>query len=113
MKIPEYKALLKKKPKYRNKSLVVDDMFFPSEKQADRFGDLRLLEKHGHIKDLKREVSFPLHVNGMLICTYRADAVYVDKGKVIVEDTKGCLTQLYKIKRNLMKAVLNIEILET
>lgn len=116
MKIPEYKALLKKKPKYRNESIVIDESYFPSKKQAHRFGDLRLLEKCGHIKDLRKEVDFSIDINGFHICKYRADAVYVDDSKLVVEDTKSDITRklsVYRIKKKLMRAILNIQILET
>lgn len=99
--------------KYRNKPQVLDGIYFPSTKQARRWTELQLLQSAGEISNLKREVTFPLVVNGQLICKYRADAVYEEKGKRIVEDTKGFRTDVYRIKKALMKATLGIEVMET
>lgn len=76
------------------------------------------MEKTGVIKDLKRQVPFKLVVNGTLICKYIADAQYIDvaTGKTVVEDTKSPVTKKlapYRMKRQLMKALFGITILET
>jgi hypothetical protein len=52
-----------------------------------------------------------MFVNGILICTYIADFTYTRDGKYIVEDFKGVLTDVFKLKRKLMKAIFNIDIL--
>ncbi|GAB4464458.1 MAG: hypothetical protein OHK0044_01870 [Burkholderiaceae bacterium] len=44
---------------------------------------------------------------------YIADFVYTKDGKMVVEDTKGCRTRDYVIKRKLMLYVHGIRILET
>jgi hypothetical protein len=54
-----------------------------------------------------------LAVNGIAICRYRADFVYVESGKRIVEDTKGMRTDVYKLKKKMMLAILGIDIKET
>ena len=48
-------------------------------------------------------------------CTHRADFVYydVENKKLIVEDSKGVRTEVYKIKRKLMLHVHGIKIKET
>lgn len=105
--------------KYGAKPCSVDGIYFRSQRQAKRYGELVLLERKGIIKGLKidkrdpEHVRFPLEVNGFLICYYEADAVYEESGKLVVEDSKGVRTAGYKLKKKLMKAIYGIEILET
>lgn len=99
--------------KYRNTPMVVDGIRFDSKREATRWSNLRLLERAGQIADLKRQVTFPLDVNGHAVTRYRADFTYVENGKTVVEDSKGFQTPEYKIKRALMKAVHGVEIVES
>lgn len=62
---------------------------------------------------MQRQVRFPLEVNGVLVCHYVADFVYVEAGRRVVEDAKGFRTPIYKLKRRLMLALHNVEIRET
>jgi hypothetical protein len=102
--------------KYLNKPQKTEDGYFASKKELARWQDLKLLEKAGKITDLKRQVNFPLIVNGFLICRYRADAVYKENGKRVVEDCKGRRSglpyQMFKLKAGLMKATLGIDVAE-
>jgi hypothetical protein len=58
-------------------------------------------------------VRYPLEVNGVPVATYVADFVYSEAGREVVEDAKGVLLDVYKIKRKLMLALHGIEIRET
>nr|DAW70652.1 MAG TPA: Endonuclease [Caudoviricetes sp.] len=105
--------------KYHSKKVTVDGITFDSKKEANRYCELRLLERVGEISDLKRQVKFtliPAQVqNGKVIerkCSYTADFVYREKDKTIVEDVKGYRTPEYKIKRKLMLHVHGIKIRE-
>lgn len=105
----------KSRTKYRNKKTVFDGIKFPSKGQAYRYAQLKQQEKLGLIKNLKLEVPFKFIVNGKLICTYRADYVYDERGQQIVEDYKSEITKtpLYLVKKKLMEAIYNISIRET
>lgn len=46
--------------KYRNKKVEVDGILFDSKKEANRYMELKLLEKAGEITDLKRQVRYEL-----------------------------------------------------
>jgi len=101
--------LINNKAKYRNKKVYVDGKEFASELEADRYKQLTLLQKIGEIKNLRLQVPFLLQEsfkkNGK---TYRkieyiADFVYEEKGQVIVEDTKGVKTDIFKIKQKLFE----------
>lgn len=84
-----------------------------SAREARRKFDLMCAEKRGEIQGLVFQCPFRLGVNGIEICTYVADFVYWKDGKQIVEDCKGVIMPAYKIKKKLMLAIYNIDILET
>jgi hypothetical protein len=100
--------------KYRNERVESSDGGppFSSKKEARRWADLCLLRDAGRISDLERQVPFDLVVDGVKVTRYVADAVYLEDGRVVIEDVKGVRTQAYKIKRRLVLAVLGVEIRE-
>jgi hypothetical protein len=102
-----------KRNKYRNKPTEIDGIEFPSQKEAGRWVYLSRLQKAGRISGLRRQVTFPLRVNGAIVARYRADFVYLEDGVRVVEDTKGVRTAVFKLKRRLMMAIYDIEIRET
>jgi hypothetical protein len=92
---------------------------FDSKKEYARFRELRLLEAFGDIKNLERQVKYPVVAKDWqgkdyVITTYIADFRYTEKnGNVVVEDAKGFITPMYRFKKRLLKNLLNIEIKET
>lgn len=95
--------------KYGNKKTVIDGITFDSKKEAKRYGELKLLERAGHIDTLSLQPKFTLipsqrRDDGVAErpCAYVADFMYRENGKFIVEDTKGFKTPDYIIKRKLM-----------
>ena len=105
----------RRRAKYGNKPTEVDGVRFASKREAGRYSDLKIMERANLIRSLRRQVPFPLDVNGIPICRYVADFVYVrtaDNAQ-IVEDSKGFRTPEYKLKRALMKAIHGLEIVET
>lgn len=99
--------------KYRNKKTQIDGRVFDSKLEASRYCDLKRLAEGGIIRDLKCQVPFEIVVNGLPICKYVADFVYLDiDGRRVVEDAKGIRTREYQFKRKLMRAVHGIEIQE-
>jgi hypothetical protein len=101
------------KNKYKAEPTIVDNIRFASKHEANRWCELRLLERAGKITDLWRQVSFPIDINGVHITTYRSDFTYWDGPRYIVEDAKGVKTEVYKLKKKLMAALYKITILET
>jgi len=104
----------KKKSKYGNEKHEVDGIEFDSKREANRYGQLKLLLKAGTIGLLQLQVPFELNKGGTHSLEYIADFVYVISatGERVVEDAKGHRTQEYKKKRRLMKKVHNIIIKE-
>ena len=121
---------MRKTTKYRSKKVTIDGICFDSKKEANRFCELRILEKAGEIHNLQRQVKYVLIPaqrepdtigarggvkKGKLIereCSYMADFVYEENGETVVEDTKGFRTTEYIIKRKLMLKVHGIRIRE-
>ena len=104
-----------KRSKYGAIRTKVDGITFASRKEARRFGELKLLERAGHIHNLTCQRPFPITVNGILVCKYVADFTYyeIPSERYVVEDVKGIKTAIYRLKKKLLLAVYNIEILET
>jgi len=106
--------------KYGAVPTIVDNVRFASKREATRYSHLKLLEQQGIIRGLiwdKKDLRWPLEVNGTLICTYEADFFYEcqsDNGDwcEITEDAKGFKTPAYRLKKKLMKAIHNIDIQE-
>jgi hypothetical protein len=112
MTVEEYKALPKAN-KFGARATVVDGITFHSKKEADRYKELKLLEHAGVITGLELQVPFEININGIHITTYKADFVYYENGRKIVEDSKGMRERLFKMKKKMVKAAYDIDILET
>lgn len=119
------------KRKYGNTKVVHDGIEFASKFEARRYLELSSEQYLGRISELEVQVPYllipaqyePSWVGkrgaihkGKLIerpVIYVADFVYKDAdGKLVVEDTKGCKTRDYIIKRKLMLQVHGIRIKE-
>lgn len=103
------------KSKYKNKKTRIGDKVFDSKKEAERYLVLKNAEERGLISGLKCQVKYELipKCGKNRPCSYYADFVYKNKeGKVIVEDVKGRRTDVYQIKKKLLKWLCNIDIQE-
>lgn len=107
--------------KYGNTKVVLDGITFDSKKEANRWAELKLLERAGQIKYLRRQVTFELipaqRENGKVVeraCSYIADFVYEENGKMVVEDAKSPATRtdVYIVKRKLMLLQYGVRIKE-
>lgn len=118
--------------KYGAKKITQNGITFDSKREAKRYGELLLLERAGVITELQRQVEFVLIpaqrepdtigkrggvIKGKVIehkCSYVADFVYKENGKLIVEDVKSPITKTkdYVIKRKLMLYIHGIVIKE-
>lgn len=101
--------------KYRAVPTSVDNIRFASKKEANRYFDLKVLQRAGEISDLTCHPSFPLVVNGQKVCTYVADFSYRDRaGQLVVEDVKSkpTMTPAYRIKKKLLLALHGVTVRE-
>ncbi len=102
--------------KYKNVPTEVDGIRFASKKEARRYGELKLLEKAGEIRDLKLQPRYPLSTDMKRLGYYVADFCYCMKsGAVVVEDVKSPATRknpLYRWKKRHFEAEYCIPITE-
>lgn len=95
--------------KYRNKKTQIGMYVFDSIAESKRYKELALLEKAGQIKGLKLQPKFLLQEgfkkNGKIYrkIEYIADFMYIENGKVIIEDVKGMETDVFKLKRKMFE----------
>lgn len=100
--IENARGLLKapKRPKFGNRKTVVDGLTFDSAAEARRWGELRLLERAGEIRDLRRQVRYPLHFGEAVIGHIVPDFLYISGHDVVCEDVKSpaTITPMFKWK---------------
>lgn len=120
--------------KYHARKVTINGITYDSRKEYRRHTELLLLERAGAISDLRHQVEYELipaqyetveryGKNGQRLkdkqrCVekavkYVADFVYMEDGKLVVEDSKGVRTKDYIIKRKLMLYTHGISIKET
>lgn len=121
------------KSKFHSKKITAHGITFDSKKEYRRYCELLLLERAGKIQNLELQKVFELIPSqyetferfgkkGQRLkdgkrciekaCVYKADFVYTENGKTVVEDTKGFKTKDYIIKRKLMLHIHGIRIKE-
>lgn len=97
----------RRRAKYGNTKTVVDGISFDSKAEARRYGELKLLERAGEIRDLELQPKFDLFgIGAGKICTYKADFKYNDLTTfcLVVEDVKSPSTakeKAYRLKAKL------------
>lgn len=120
--------------KYKSKKTIVDGIEFDSRKEANRYCELKLLQRAGKIQNLELQKAIELIpaqreadtigkrggiIKGKVIekaVFYRADFVYTENGKTVVEDVKGYkgggAYAVFTIKRKLLLYKYGIKIKE-
>lgn len=101
-----------RKSKYNARAIVVDEHRFPSQHEANRYCELKMLERAGKIHNLEIQVPYKI-TSGKKPRKYIADFQYINtSGATVVEDAKGYKTEVYVLKKELMKTLYNITIIE-
>ena len=111
-----------KRSKYGNKKVTIDGITFDSQREARRWQELKLLENAGEISHLERQGKIYLY-SGTTPITYdsgrkafwKFDFAYFcsRRNKRILEDAKGFRTDVFKLKKAILKAnYIGIEIVE-
>ena len=96
------------------KGVRIDGFWFDSGAEARRYQELRLGQASKLIYALEIHPTYPLKVNGKLICKYEADFRYMHLHKgLVVEDVKGQKTDVFKLKHKLFEALYDIKLLIT
>ena len=104
--------------KYRAIPTTIDGIRFASRAEGRRYQELRMLIKAGQITDLVLQPAFVLHVVNpatgeiTVIGRYLADFQYDTPQGRVVEDVKGMLTPVYRLKKKHVEAEYGIQITE-
>jgi hypothetical protein len=88
---------------------------FRSQLESTYYDRMKLLKQAGEVLDFQREVRFELIVNDIFICAYICDYIVTWKdGRVEHIDCKSAatMTQVYKLKKQLMLACHGITLVE-
>lgn len=95
-----------------SKRTFAHGFWFDSIKEAERWGNLLLLQKAGQISDLKRQVKIdligrdgPILTKTGRVMFYKADFTYNENGNKVVEDAKGYAADIYLIKKAILAAM--------
>lgn len=109
-----------KEQKYNAEPVVSLGVRYASIKEYNRYQELVMKQKAGLIRGLKRQVVFQFIHNYIHLGKYVADATYYEPGNptrkawdLVVEDSKGVRTPLYRRSKKMMLAFYGIEIRET
>ena len=100
--------------KYHNKKTVLDGIKFDSKLEAERYAQLKILERAGVIRDLELQPEYELiplfRKNGKTWrkTVYKADFRYIiaEDDKTIIEDVKGStamITDVFRLKQKLFE----------
>lgn len=100
--------------KYHNTKTVADGIKFDSKLEAERYGQLKILERAGVIRELELQPSFDLlpsfRKNGKTWrkTVYKADFRYIlaKDDRIIIEDVKGStavITDVFRLKQKLFE----------
>ena len=109
-----------KETKYHSRKVTLDGITFDSQREANRYAELKMLERAGCISNLRLQVKYAIvephkREDGTTErgAFYIADFAYFGGEKEVVEDAKGYRTPEYILKRKLMLERYGIRILET
>lgn len=100
--------------KYHNTKTVADGIKFDSKLEAERYAQLKILERAGVIRELELQPSFDLlpsfRKNGKTWrkTVYKADFRYIlaKDDRIIIEDVKGStavITDVFRLKQKLFE----------
>lgn len=100
--------------KYHNTKTVADGIKFDSKLEAERYAQLKILERAGVIRELELQPSFELlpsfRKNGKTWrkTVYKADFRYIltKDDRIIIEDVKGStavITDVFRLKQKLFE----------
>ena len=91
--------------KFGARKVTLDGIDFASQAEANRYSQLRLLERAREIKALGVHPKYPLKVNGVLIGVYTADFAYFEGGRQVTEDVKGMVTPEASLRMRVFMAL--------
>lgn len=112
------KNAMGRKGKYNANGRRVDGLWFASDAEATRYEQLLVMLHDGMIDGLTCQPQLAVSIRNKHICNYRADFSYRivdDRGytiKLVYEDVKGMITDVYKLKKKMVEAFYEMQITE-
>lgn len=107
--------------KYKSRYTTVDGIKFHSMAESKRYQELKLLQKAGEIEKFELQPKFEIvsgykdPATGKRVAPtyYIADfrVTYPD-GRVVVEDVKGFITPIYRLKKKLVESQYGFSVVE-
>jgi len=95
--------------KFGARQTIMDEIKFPSKKEAKRYEQLKELKKLGDVIFFLRQVPFHLPGNVKYVCDFM---VFWSNGEITIEDVKGMKIEPYMTKKKILEALYPIEITE-
>lgn len=97
--------------KYGNRAVTEGSLRFDSKAEHTRYRQLVLAQYSGSISRLMVHPSFVI-LDAFVDCdgkrnraaTYEADFAYIEDGRFVVEDVKGVITAVFKLKWKMLKS---------
>lgn len=104
----------KKGNKFGAMKTTVDGIVFHSKREAEYYGQLKMMKRAGKISSFERQISFPLYAmwggntpdESRKIGNHIVDFVVVDimSGQKEVHEVKGMETDVWKLKKKIFEA---------
>lgn len=91
--------------KFGARKVELDGHTFASKAEADRYAQLKWLERARDIKALAVHPVFFLVVNGVTVGKFTADFMYHEGGRKVVEDVKGLVTPEASLRMRVFMAL--------
>lgn len=98
------------KSKYKAKRVQIDNCWFDSKKEGQRYSELKMQQNAKLISNLTLHPVFPIWFNMIRICDVELDFAYDKDGGKIYEDVKGHDTEMSRLKRKLVEAFYKIKV---
>lgn len=112
--------MIKRRGKYNvssKKDRTLAGVTYMSKLEMQYRAHLNILKKAKYnedkVVDIEEQVPFKIEINGKLICHYLLDfkVTYAD-GRIEYVDTKGVITDIYKLKKKMVEAIYPVKIKE-
>jgi hypothetical protein len=116
-------AAVKQREKFGNQKVTIDGILFDSKKEGAHYLLLKMRERLKEIDGLERQPVFPIYIDtpdrGRIHCgDFTADFRYwehycgKDVLRVIDVKSPASKTEAYQLRKKLVEAIYNIEIIE-
>jgi hypothetical protein len=101
--------------KFGANAVEIDGFRFASGAEGRRYLQLKAAQAAGIIRGLELQPRLPFEIDDERMFTYVADFAYevVESGEKVIEDVKGVLTPVYKLKKRIIEKYYGIKITET